>query len=243
MNAISSCVICMKEAADKLAKTGESSPVKLSYYAEMDDNGIVFITCDKGHRTAAIHLSRKHQFLFQSGCHALLDHYTNEAVSTFSAALERAYEFFLRVAYRKLGLASTFFDTSWKQVEAQSERQFGAFVFLFPVIADEPVELPKKIPQLRNKVIHRGYIASFDEVLEYAAIIFVLIRRIMQVLRDRCPTEMWAEINEANEVRKRAIPAGMEWTWLAETEFDLTVDLTFETWLAQLRKLHEGQSS
>jgi len=236
-------VICMKEAANKLTTTGESTPVRLFYYAEMDDNGIVYLTCEKGHTTAVVHISRKHHVLFQSGCHALLDHYTNEAVSTFSAALERAYEFFLRVAYRKLGLSSSLFDVSWKHVKAQSERQFGAFLFLFPAIAGESFELSEKIPQLRNKVIHRGYIASFDEVMEYATIIFKLIRELMQVLSDKCPTEMWAEINEGNEVRKKTVPVGMEWTYLAETEFDLTVDLTFETWLAKLRKLHEGQPS
>jgi hypothetical protein len=147
MRAFSLCITCAKEASDKLATRGESSSVKF-VYAEMDDNGIVYLTCDRGHRTAAVHRSRKHQILFESGCHALLDHYTNEAISTFSAALERAYEFFLRVAYRKLGLPSSLLDASWKQVKAQSERQFGAFVFLFPAIAGESFELPESIPQL-----------------------------------------------------------------------------------------------
>jgi hypothetical protein len=243
MKAAGSCVICMKEAAKKLTATGESIPVRLAYYAEMDDNGIVYLTCEKGHTTAVVHLSSKHHVLFQSGCHALLDHYTNEAVSTFSAALERAYEFFLRVAYRRLGLPSALFDASWKHMKAQSERQFGAFLALFPTIVGESFELPEKIPQLRNRVIHRGYIASFDEVMEYAAIIFTLIRDLMRVLSDKCSTEMWAEINVATEVRKKTVPEGMEWTYLAETDFDLTVDLTFETWLAKLRKLHEGQPS
>lgn len=240
MRAISPCVTCMKEASEKLATTGESTPVRFPY-AEMDDNGIVYLTCDKGHSTAAVHRSRKHQFLFESGCHALLDHYTNEAVSTFSAALERAYEFFLRVAYRKLGLPSSLLDESWKHVIAQSERQFGAFVFLFPAIAGESFELPQNIPQLRNKVIHRGYIARFDEVEKYAEAIFALIRRIMHILSDRCPTEMWTEINDAAEVQRSAVPSGMEWTWVAGTEFDLTVDLTFESWMDELRKQHEGQ--
>jgi hypothetical protein len=110
MRALSLCVTCAKEASDRLTATGESSSVKF-LYAEMDDTGIVYLTCDRGHRTAAVHRSRKHQFLFESGCHALLDHYTNEAVSTFSAALERAYEFFLRVAYRKLGFPSSLLDS------------------------------------------------------------------------------------------------------------------------------------
>jgi hypothetical protein len=126
-------------------------------------------------------------------------------------------------------------------VKAQSERQFGAFVFLFPAIAGESFELSESIPQLRNKVIHRGYIARFDEVLEYAEAIFTLVRRIMHVLSDRCPTEMWAEINEVAEVQRSAVPIGMEWTWVAGTEFDLTVDLTFESWMDGLRKQHEGQ--
>ena len=239
MKAIAACITCMKEASEKLVSTGESTSVRF-LYAEMDDNGVVYLTCDKGHRTAEVYRSRKHQFLFESGCHALLDHYTNEAVSTFSAALERAYEFFLRVAYRKLGLPSSLLDASWKHVIAQSERQFGAFIFLFPAIAGEPFQLPERIPQLRNKVIHRGYIPRFDEVLKYAEAIFSLIRKIMHVLNDRCPTEMWAEINEAAEVQKRAVPADMEWTWVAGTEFDLTVDLTFESWMDGLRKEHEG---
>src|SRR4030042_4533572 len=97
MRAFAACISCMKEASENLGSQGESTSVRF-LYAEMNDNGVVYLTCDKGHRTAAVHRSRKHQFLFESGCHALLDHYTNEAVSTFSAALERAYEFFLRVA-------------------------------------------------------------------------------------------------------------------------------------------------
>ncbi len=240
MRAFSLCITCAKESSDKLATTGESTSVKF-LYAEMDDNGIVYLTCDRGHSTAAVHRSRKHQFLFESGCHALLDHYTNEAVSAFSAALERAYEFFLRVAYRKLGLPSSLMDESWKHVKAQSERQFGAFAFLFPAIAGESFELPQSIPQLRNKVIHRGYIARFDEVKKHAEAIFALIRKIMHTLSARCPTEMWAEINDAAEVQRSAVPTGMKWTWVAGTEFDLAVDLTFESWMDELRKQHEDQ--
>jgi hypothetical protein len=229
----------MREASEKLCSTGTSTSVRF-LYAEMDDNGVVYLTCEKGHKTAEIYRGRKYQFLFESGCRALLDDYTNEAVSSLSAALERAYEFFLRVTYRKLGLSSSLLDASWKHVIAQSERQFGAFLLLYPAIAGEPFEIPERIPQLRNRVIHRGYIARFDEVLEYAESIFVLIRKIMHVLNDRCPTEMWAEINEAAEVQRKAVPSGMDWTWVGVTEFDLTVEMTFESWIDQLKKEHGG---
>jgi hypothetical protein len=53
--------------------------------------------------------------------------------------------------------------------------------------------------------------------------------------------EMWVEINEAAEVQRRGVPAGMEWTWVAGTEFDLTADLTFDSWMDELSKQHQGQ--
>ena len=239
MRAFSLCITCVKEASEKLATTGESTPAKF-LYAEMENNGIVYLTCERGHKTAVLHQGCKHQFLFESGCHALLDHYTNEAVSTFSAALERAYEFFLRVACRKLELPPSLLDELWKYVKKQSERQFGAFVFLFPVITGESFRLPQRIPEFRNKIIHQGDIARFDEVKEYAEAIFVLIRKIMDVLNKTCSTEMWAEINHAAEVQRSAVPVGMEWTGVSGPQFDLTVDLTFESWMDELRSKHEG---
>jgi hypothetical protein len=234
MKATIGCVICMKEASKKLVSDGVSTSVKF-FSSEIDDNGVVYLMCDKGHRTAGVLLGRKHQYLFESGCNALLDDYTNEAVSSFSAALERAYEFFIRVAYRKLGISSSILDKTWKNVKAQSERQFGAFVLLYPLISGEPFELPERIPELRNKVIHRGYIARGEKVLEYAKDIFSIIRQIIAVLNNKCPSEMWAEINEAAQAQKNSVPAEMEWIFLGVTPFDMTVDLTFESWMEELK--------
>jgi hypothetical protein len=239
MKVLATCITCMKKASEALLFTGTSSSVKF-LPAEMDNDGIVYLTCDSGHKTAMLHRNRKHQILFESGCLALLDDYTNEAVSSFSAALERAYEFFVKVAYRKLGVCSSLLESSWKHIATQSERQFGAFVLLYPVVSFESFDLPQKIPELRNKVIHRGYIARPDEVFEYAKTVFSLIRKIVQVLSDKCPVEMWAEINEAAEVQKEAVPPGMEWTWAVRPEFDLMHDLTFESWIAELKKERQG---
>ena len=179
----------------------------------MDDAGVVYVTCNNGHKTAMLHRNRKHQILFESGCLAFLDNYTNEAVSSFSAALERAYEFFIRVAYRKLGVSYSLIESSWKQVAVQSERQFGAFALMYPVVAGESFELPQKITELRNKVIHRGYIARSDEVYKFAETVFLLIQKIVQVLSDKYSVEMWEEINEAAEKQRMAVPTGLEWAW------------------------------
>lgn len=229
----------MKEASEVLLSTGTSTSVEF-LSAEMDNDGVVYLTCNSGHKTAMLHRNRKHQILFESGCFALLDDYTSEAVSSFSAALERAYEFFIRVAYRKLGVSSSLLESSWKHIATQSERQFGAFVVLYPVVACESFDLPQKIPKLRNKVMHRGYIARSDEVFEYAKTVFSMIRKIVQVLSDKCPTEMWAEINEAAEVQEKVVLPGVEWAWTSGAEFDLMRDLTFESWIAELKKKRSG---
>ena len=235
MKVLVPCVTCMKEAAETFRTTGTSTSVQV-LSAEMDDTGVVYVSCNSGHRTAMLHRNRKHQILFESGCLAFLDHYTNEAVSSFSAALERAYEFFIRVAYRKLEVSSALLESSWKQVTRLSERQFGAFVLLYPIVTHESFELPPKIPKLRNKVIHSGYIALSDEVFEYAGTVFSLIRKIVQALQDKCSVEMWAEINEAAEMQRRAVPPGMECAWTARAEFDLRTDLTFDSWLTELKE-------
>lgn len=239
MKVLVTCVTCMKEASKRFRTNGTSIPIQV-LSAEMDDNGIVYVTCGKGHKTALLHTNRKHQILFESGCLALLGHYTNEAVSSFSAALERAYEFFIRVTFRKLGLSSVLLESSWKQVAAQSERQFGAFIFLYPVVTLESFKFSPRISELRNKVIHRGYIACSDEVFEYAREIFSLTRKIVQALDDKCPVEMWAEINEDADMQRKSIPAKMDWAWTGLIEWDLMRDLTFESWLTELKKKREG---
>jgi hypothetical protein len=144
------CITCMKDAAEIFRTTG-TSPSAQVLSAEMEDTGVVYVSCNRGHKTAMLHRNRKHQILFESGCLAFLDHYTNEAVSSFSAALERAYEFFIRVAYRKLGVSSALLELSWKQVASLSERQFGAFVLIYPIITHESFKRLSKFPSCATR--------------------------------------------------------------------------------------------
>ena len=138
-------------------------------------------------------------------------------------------------------MSPSLLESPWKQIAVQSERQYGAFIILFPAVASGSFNLPQQIPELRNKVIHRGYIARSDEVLEYAKTSFGVIRKIVQVLKDKCPAEMWAEINEAAEFQRKAVPPGIEWAWaFTRTEFDLAADLTFEAWFAKLEEEREA---
>ena len=237
MKVLSPCIRCMEKETES-SRTGGTSILIRFLAAEINDDGVVYLTCENGHQTVIVDARSKYQILFTSGCQALLDDYTNEAVSSISAALERAYEFFIRVVYRKLGVSPTLLESSWKQIRHYSERQFGAFVMLFPIVAADWFNLPPEVPELRNKVIHRGYIARSDEVRNYARTVFLIIRKIVQILNDKCSTEMWAEKKEAaEEVQKKAVPPGMKWMWAMKgLEFDLVRDLTFDTWLTKLKE-------
>ena len=85
----------------------EKSGLPVLLPGEMHDSGVVFVTCPEGHRSAALYNHRKHEIFFASGAMALFDGYSNEAVSSFATALERLYEFYIRVVCRKRGIAGT----------------------------------------------------------------------------------------------------------------------------------------
>ena len=238
MKILAHCTECLtREVAGK--KIGDPFKVQL-YEAEIDDNASVTFTCPVGHTTLCLHRSGKHQLLFESGCLALLDGYPNEAASTIAASLERAYEFFIRVACRALGVDVAAFADTWKHVAAQSERQFGAFLFLHTVLTKSSFAIEPKLQEFRNKVIHKGHLVRSVEVKWYGQAVFDLIRHLMGVLSTTCSTEMWAEINEAAERRRAAAEDAGPTLWISGDEWDLRKSLSFENYLEDLRRKRTG---
>jgi uncharacterized protein (DUF2267 family) len=238
MKILAHCTECFtEEVAGK--KIGDPFTVRL-YEAEIDDNASVTFTCPVGHSTLCLHRSGKHQLLFESGCLALLDGYPNEAASTIAASLERAYEFFIRVACRVLGIDDAVFADTWKHVAAQSERQLGAFLFLHAALTKSPFDIKSKLQEFRNKVIHKGHLVRSAEVEHYGQAVFDLIRHLMDVLSTNCNTEMLAEINEAAERRKAAAKDAGPTLWISGDEWDLRKSLSFETYFGDLRRKKKG---
>lgn len=230
MKVLAVCAICARESAEAFRSAGEQRVIT-PLVGEMHDTGVVFVTCAMGHNTATLHLRRKHEILFESGVSALLDGYATEAVSTMSAALECCYEFFARVACRHLGVAPPAIDRTWKLVAAQSERQFGAFAFLYQILSGDTFEVPSSLPKFRNKVIHRGYMPSTPEARKYAEEVFTLIRSTMRKLDELCRDAFWREMDHLQEEQRKAVPSGMEHMLTASVSFDLCAEGTFETWL------------
>jgi hypothetical protein len=69
-----------------------------AFIADYFDEGIAFIECSAGHKTALVMQAQKFEMLLDSGAAALLEGFTLEACASIAAALERFYEFSLRVA-------------------------------------------------------------------------------------------------------------------------------------------------
>ncbi len=176
---------------------------------EVSDNGIIFVTCPEGHRSAVLFKIWKHELLFTSGAMALFDEYINEAVLSFAVALERAYEFYIRVICRKRNLTMDIFESTWKTVARQSERQLGAFCFLFALETNTSFNLSNNITEFRNKVIHKGYIPPKKDVYDFAEAIFNTIRFIIEKLLETAEDSVKEENKAIIEKQLNSIPKEM----------------------------------
>jgi hypothetical protein len=98
---------------------------------------------------------------------AMEDGYSREAVANFASSIERMYEFYIRVICKRHEMDGSMAASTWKLVANQSERQLGAFYFLF-LLGTKTSPPAAPMVEFRNKVIHKGYIPSRAEALEYA---------------------------------------------------------------------------
>src|SRR2546425_10183395 len=90
---------------------------------EFRDDGRYQVTCPKGHTGITILQEQKFEILFEIGAYAIADGYYREAVSSFTASLERCHEFFIRALMFESKIDPDVIDSSWRAVSAQSERQ------------------------------------------------------------------------------------------------------------------------
>jgi hypothetical protein len=173
------CLHCMREGS-KSAK-----PFTL---AEWNDEGRYEAICPKGHSAIIILQGQKFELLFDIGAHAIIDGYYREAVSSFASSLERFFEFFTTSVLFQCGVDVETVSKGWKLVSAQSERQLGAFIFLY-------VRELKKIPTLlatnsvsfRNDVIHKGVVPSRKQALKFGTEVLTLMQDQLKEVKEKIP--------------------------------------------------------
>ena len=98
---------------------------------EWQDDGRYQTTCPKGHTSITILQEQKFELLFDIGAYAIVDGYYREAVSSFTSSLERFYEFVIKSILLDAQMSENLIKETWNSVSSQSERQFGAFLFLY----------------------------------------------------------------------------------------------------------------
>lgn len=173
-------LICMK-CFDEAGK-----PDHCCYPAILQDNGLYEVTCRKGHKTATCLQQQKFELLFELAANAILDSYYREAVTSFTSAAERFYEFYLRVSAAKQGLSHDILSKAWGKISAQSERQYGAYVFLYTVENHSlPPLLSNNHIQFRNDVVHKGKIPSREETIAYGNAVLDVISPVLTQLKTR----------------------------------------------------------
>ena len=189
---------------------------------EMRDDGLYDVTCPNGHSFVAAIQAQKFEILFDLGAMALIDGYPREAISSIAASLERFYEFYIRVIALKHNIPEEQFTSSWKYVSVQSERQFGAFIFAYlldrktecravinnskPNIADQSRQETRTWIEFRNDVIHKGYIPSMAEALEYCNLVYQFIYELIDELKSDSNT--YVQRATALHVGRALEPAG-----------------------------------
>lgn len=174
MKLFTTCMECLKELGHP-----SFEPIIVDYF----DGATAIIECARGHKSAVILQCQKFEILFESGASALLEGYTIEAASSFSAALERFYEFCIRVFRVKDGLNEDEFTKTFKEMAHQSERQFGVFLYLYLKNFGKAYKVKNKLATFRNRVVHKGYIPTIEEAENYGSQIFDEICDVYALLK------------------------------------------------------------
>lgn len=197
MNLVINCMQCFNELGH---------PTEEYRLVEMNNNGLLSSTCSRGHTTITMLQQQKFEILFQIASMALLDGYPREAITSTAAALERFYEFFINIICIKNNSNLDDFEDLWKHVENQSERQFGAYLFIYyfdkkgslpPIIDDKKPSISgisknktKKWKEFRNNVVHKGYIPSSNEAFSYMELVFNYINTLVDDIKENYSDEI-----------------------------------------------------
>lgn len=162
-------------------------------YVNFLDGGIYELTCSRGHKFVTFIQNEQYEILYQMGALAFLDGYYRESVSNFAAALERFYEYCLTILLLKNGVEWKEIEQTWKLIKNMSERQLGAYYYLY---LNEFKKVPPTFSDnlgFRNKVIHKGYIPKREEVEKYASDVFNYIKNVSEKFRTYCDVHLLLE--------------------------------------------------
>lgn len=158
-------------------------------YVSLNEEGIYRSVCPVGHDMVVTLQQMKFEVLAETAVQAIIDGYYRDAVTSFSASLERFYEYYCKCVMMTRDVEEAEIDHVWKLVVSQSERQLGMFIAWFTMEnSRKPQLLPQKSAnsgsvEFRNKVVHKGYIPSEIEAVQFGQAVIDLVESITQAMR------------------------------------------------------------
>ncbi|MEK0360927.1 hypothetical protein [Pseudomonas sp. CBC3] len=170
-------------------------------YVELRNDGRYEFICSQGHKTITILQQQKFEVLYEIGAYALIDGYYRESIASFTSALERFYEFFLLVKSLQNKVDTHIFNSAWKLISSQSERQLGAFIFSYTEhFSKQPTLLSQNNIAFRNSVIHKGTIPTKNEALDYGQeilnVVTPLLRETLAAFPDGVQQSIFKHLQE-----------------------------------------------
>lgn len=180
------------ECRYKRLLTGDESVHNKDYVLDVNDDGVYEFVCEEGHKNKVTIQNWKYEILFDMGIKAFKDGYYREAVTNFAAALERFYEYAIKIFCFSQKIEIDKINLVWKDVNNQSERQLGAYCFLYLVVLKSNPEIIKnKQVEFRNKVVHKGFIPTKEEATLYGEEVFNYIRANLILMQKKLGEHVW----------------------------------------------------
>lgn len=210
MQIFTMCMECQKELGHP-----SFEPFVVPYF----DDRIAYVKCSRGHKSAVLVQSQKFEVLLESGANALIAGFTLEAVSSFSAALERFYEFCVEVIAIHRKMPREVYEQMFKTMARQSERQMGAFLALHAVELGVAYIPDPKITEFRNAIIHKGQIPSPDQSHEFCSKVYDEILRLFKMLSKNFSTAIQEQVSHDVKVRWERVSKEMPTATASGTMF------------------------
>lgn len=145
---------------------------------DVRDDGIYTVIWKKGHTTTTIVANEKFQILADLAIEAFCDRYYREAVLTCASALDAYMDFHVEVQMRSQDRSAEMVAALLKHTSRQAERRLGAFLAIEATAGNSPAYIGQTMLELRNSIVHKGYIPTEEETLAYLdhVIAFIVAR-------------------------------------------------------------------
>ena len=150
---------------------------------EVSSELIAVCRCPKGHITISGLMHDQFDVLYTSAIQAFLSSFYSESIMSFTASLERLYEQYVKLFLHSSDIPFELIDSYWKELNNQSERQYGAFCTVFFIAENQPWTSDQKQISFRNRVIHKGHIAAKEESKYYAEYVTDKLNLIMKSIK------------------------------------------------------------